>query len=183
VHARWVFLPVLGAHLAHAPVLRFDLFPALARPIDGGRTVRGRRLLGANKTWRGAAVMFSGVLGATLALWHSSWYRSRLPRELQASPPVITGALMAGGVVLGELPNSFLKRQLDIQPGERHRSLAGATLALFDQADFMLATWLLLRPVFRMSARQALDASAVVAVVHLPINVVGYAIGARTTPI
>src|SRR5437764_6555325 len=183
MHARWVFLPVLGAHLAHAPVLRFDLFTVLARPIDGGRTVRRRRLLGANKTWRGAAVMFSGVIGATLALWRSRQYRSRLPAELRDSPPLITGALLGAGVVLGELPNSFLKRQLDIAPGERHRSLAGAALTLFDQADFVPVTCLLLRPVFRMSARQAVDAAAFVTVLHLPINVVGYAIGARTSPI
>lgn len=42
----WLFLPALGAPLVHAPVLRFNLLPALRRPIDGGRTLRGRRLLG-----------------------------------------------------------------------------------------------------------------------------------------
>src|SRR2546423_15633907 len=55
--ARWVVLPVFGAHLAHAPVLRFDLLPKLARPIDGAKTFHGRRLFGANKTWRGAAAL------------------------------------------------------------------------------------------------------------------------------
>jgi hypothetical protein len=59
--APWLFLPVLGAPLAHAPVLRYDLLPALKRPIDGGRTLGGRRILGDNKTWRGAAVMFAGA--------------------------------------------------------------------------------------------------------------------------
>ena len=49
----WVLLPVLGAPLAHAPVLRGDLMSGLARPIDLGLTVRGRRLFGDNKTWRG----------------------------------------------------------------------------------------------------------------------------------
>ena len=80
---RWVFLPVLGAPLAHAPVLRFNLLPKLAQPIDGGRTVRGRRVFGANKTWRGAAVMFAGALGATVALERFRWYRERLPEALR----------------------------------------------------------------------------------------------------
>ena len=31
-----MFLPVLGAAIAHAPVLTFDLFPGLKRPLDGG---------------------------------------------------------------------------------------------------------------------------------------------------
>jgi len=181
--ARWVVLPVFGAHLAHAPVLRFDLLPKLARPIDGAKTFRGRRLFGANKTWRGAAVMFCGALGATLALSRWPWYRSRLPPELCEASPLLTGALLGAGVVVGELPNSFLKRQLNVPPGERSRSLAGTALSLFDQVDFVPATCLLLRPVFRMSRGQLIDATVFVAIVHLPINVVGYAIGARTTPI
>jgi hypothetical protein len=45
----WVIAPVLGGYLAHAPVLRFDLLHHLGRPIDGGATLRGRRLLGDNK--------------------------------------------------------------------------------------------------------------------------------------
>jgi hypothetical protein len=53
------FVPVLGAPLAHAPVLRFDLLKPLKRPIDGGRTLNGRRLLGDNKTWRGAPVLLA----------------------------------------------------------------------------------------------------------------------------
>jgi hypothetical protein len=67
MHARWLFLPVGGAWIAHAPVLRWDLAPRLNRPIDGGRTLRGRRLFGDNKTWRGALVMGGGVFAATLA--------------------------------------------------------------------------------------------------------------------
>ena len=59
--ALWLFLAVLGAPLLHAPVLRWNLLPALARPLDGGRRWRGRRLLGDNKTWRGALCMTAGV--------------------------------------------------------------------------------------------------------------------------
>lgn len=127
--------------------------------------------------------MFCGSLGATLVLWRWPWYRSRLPSELRDASPLITGALLGAGVVVGELPNSFLKRQFDVPPGGRSHSAPGMALALFDQVDFVPLTWLLLRPVFRMSARQLLDATAFVAIVHLPINVIGYAIGARTSPI
>ena len=47
----------------------------------------------------------------------------------------------------------------------------------------MLAAWLLLAPVHRMSAREAATGFAVVAAVHVPINLVGYRVGARDTPI
>jgi CDP-archaeol synthase len=183
MRVRWVFLPALGAALAHAPVLRFDLVPALKHPIDAGATFRGRRLFGDNKTWRGAIAMFSGVFAATPLLWRSESYRERLPRELQRASPWIVGALLGSSVALGELPNSFLKRQLDIAPGERVRSPAGMVISLVDQADFVVTAWLLLRPVYRMSLRETIDVSLTVTAVHLPVNVIGYALGARATAI
>src|SRR5919108_344738 len=32
----WVFVPVLGAPILHAPVLALDLLPSFKRPLDGG---------------------------------------------------------------------------------------------------------------------------------------------------
>jgi CDP-archaeol synthase len=183
MRVRWIFLPVLGAALAHAPVLRLDLLKPLKRPIDRGATFRGRPLFGRNKTWRGAVAMFGGVMVATHLLWRSEWYRRRLPTEIQTARPGLVGALLGASVVVGELPNSFVKRQLDIAPGERLSSPAGLAISLFDQADFVLTAWLLLLPVYRMSLGEVIDASVTVTAVHLPINVIGYALGARATPI
>jgi hypothetical protein len=181
--ALWTFLPVLGAPLAHAPVLRFDLLRGLRRPIDGGRTFRGRRLLGDNKTWRGALVMTLGVEAAALALHRSTAYRDRLPPAVRDADPALVGALLGVAAVAGELPNSLVKRQLGIAPGGRGAGPAGVALTIVDQADFVLAAWLLLAPVHRMSAREAAAAFATVAAIHLPINLVGYLVGARETPI
>jgi CDP-2,3-bis-(O-geranylgeranyl)-sn-glycerol synthase len=175
--ARSVFVPVLGAAVLHAPVLRFDLLRGWKHPIDGGRTFRGRRLLGDNKTWRGAAVMSAGPLLATTLLFRVGGYRERLPAELRAANPLLVGALLGVSTVVGELPNSFAKRQLGIAPGTQRN----AALSLFDQADFVLAAWLLLRPVYRMSAREAAEVFAIVAAVHVPINVVGRLLGVRSS--
>jgi len=183
MRVRWVFLPVLGAALAHAPVLRFDLLKGLKRPIDCGATFRGRPLFGENKTWRGAVAMFGGALVATQLLWRWEWYRERLPKELQGTRPGAVGALLGASVVVGELPNSFVKRQLEIPPGQRLHSPAGVAISLFDQADFVLTSWLVLRPVYRMSLRETMDVSLTVAAIHMPINVLGYALGARTSAI
>jgi CDP-archaeol synthase len=181
--ALWVFVPVLGAPILHAPVLTFDLLKGLKRPLDFGRCIGGRRLFGDNKTWRGAIVMFVGVLVAAVLLSLWPWYWHHLPDGIQDAGPWIYGTLLGLGVVLGELPNSFLKRRLDIAPGTQRQSLGGALLSLYDQADFVLAIWVLLLPIWTMSVAQAAIAFAVVAAVHLVINVVGYAVGARTAPI
>jgi CDP-diglyceride synthetase len=178
VHALWVFVPVLGAPLLHAPVLALDLLPGLRRPLDGGRGV-----LGDNKTWRGALVMTAGVAlaAALLSLW--PWYWRHLPDGIRDAGPWPFGLLLGLGVVVGELPNSFLKRRLGIAPGARRRSAVGALLSVLDQGDLVLGIWVLLLPLWAMSPGEALIAFAVVGAVHLVVNVVGYAIGARTAPI
>jgi len=181
--ALWVFVPVLGAAVMHAPVLTFDLFKPLKRPLDLGATFRARRLFGDNKTWRGALFMTSGVVvaAALLSLW--PWYWHKLPDGIQDAGPWIYGVLLGLSVVVGELPNSFLKRQLGIQPGAQRRDALGIAISIFDQADFVLVAWLFLLPLWTMSVVQAVIVFAVVAAVHMVINVIGYAIGARSSPI
>jgi CDP-diglyceride synthetase len=175
----WVLLPVLGAPVAHGPVLARDWFSRLARPLDFGLTLRGRRVFGDNKTWRGVVVMSAGTVGASVALHRSAWFRERLPAELRDAGPWRYGPLLGVAVVGGELPNSFLKRQLGIAPGGRRWTPAGVTLVAFDQVDFVLGVWLALLPLWRMPAAQLAKALALVAGVHMSINVIGYAIGAR----
>lgn len=172
----WVFLPALGAPLAHGPVLRADLAPSLKRPIS-------TRLFGENKTWRGALVMNSGTVAASVALGRVPAYRRRLPGPVADAHPVLVGGLLGVASWIGELPNSFIKRRVGIPPGERRRSAAGLAISIFDQADWVPIAALLLRPIWRMSGREIAEAFALVVAVHVPINVVGYAIGARSSPI
>ena len=183
MNAVWVFLPVLGAALLHAPVLALDLFPSLKRPLDGGRTWRGARLFGDNKTWRGALFMTTGVWLATIALWQWPWWRGQLPADVVDAGPVLVGLLIGLGTVVGELPNSFLKRRMGVAPGTQRHSVAGLALTVLDQGDFVFGIWVLLLPVWVMSVPQAAFVFVVVAAAHLVINVIGYAIGARSAPI
>ena len=179
--APWLFLPLVGSLIAHLPVLRFDLLPSLKRPVDGGTTLRGRRLLGDNKTWRGMLAMSTGVLAATLLLSRWPWYWSKLPDEVRAAGPLVFGALAGLGTVLAELPGSLVKRQLDIAPGDQRRSPAGLLLSIWDQGDFVPGVWLLLLPVWRMPLAQLATSFAVVAACHLALSVAGYALGVRRT--
>jgi hypothetical protein len=165
---------VLGAPVLHAPVLALDLVPAARRPLS-------RRLFGANKTWRGAVVMQTGPLLATLGLFRSRAYRERLPAPLAAANPVTVGALLGLSVWAGELPNSFVKRRIGIPPGQQLRGPLGLAISAFDQVDWVPAALLLLRPLWRATPRQAAELVALVAAVHVPINLIGHAIGARTT--
>jgi CDP-diglyceride synthetase len=183
VSALLLFLPVLGAPILHAPVLALDLFQPLKRPLDGGATWRGRRLFGDNKTWRGAIVMTLGPLLATLALWQWGWWHDTIPAAARDARPALVGLLIGLGIVLGELPNSLLKRQLDVAPGTQAAGSAGALLTTLDQGDLVIGIWLCLLPVYGMPLWLVALAFVIVSAVHLLINVIGYAIGARSAPI
>lgn len=114
--------------------------------VDFGLTLRGRALFGANKTARGFMVMvpacassfvlFSWALGPQ-GLWGFSW-----------AGYAGLGAAAGFGFMAGELPNSMLKRQLDVAPGQAPSSPTLARLCLLlDRTDSLLgaliAIWLL----------------------------------------
>lgn len=95
---------------------------ALSMPLDGGRTFRGQRIFGANKTLRGIVVMvpaaaaaFSIVAQAVAAVAGAPEAAGLWP--LSATEYAVLGAWAGLGFMLGELPNSFVKRQLGIAPG------------------------------------------------------------------
>jgi hypothetical protein len=123
--------------------------------------------------------MGGGTMAASVALHRSPWFRDQLPDSVRDAGPWRYGPLLALGTVGGELPNSFLKRQLGIKPGHQRWTPGGVALVVFDQADFVLGIWAALLPLWRMPARDVARAFATVAAIHMGINVVGYAIGAR----
>jgi CDP-diglyceride synthetase len=164
-------------------VLRYDLLKGLKRPLDGGRSIGGRRIFGDNKTWRGALCITLGVVLATLVLWQWDWWLGQLPDEVRAASPLLVGLLIGLGTVLGELPNSFLKRRLDIAPGTRRHTPGGVALAILDQGDLVLGIWILLMPVWVMPVWLVVVAFAAISAIHAVINVIGYAVGARTAPV
>jgi CDP-archaeol synthase len=174
-----VFVAVLGAPILHAPVLALDLFNPLKVPLDFGATIGGRRIFGDNKTWRGAIFMVLGPAVAAVLLTRWPAYRDALPDDVADASPLLWGALVGLGVVVGELPNSFLKRRMDIAPGTQRRDGVGIALIVLDQADLVPGVWLCLAPVYVLPVATAAVAFVAVAAVHVVINLIGYAIGAR----
>lgn len=85
-------------------------------PLDGGRTFRGRRLFGDNKTARGLVVMVPAT-GLAFLLLALSGVGAPALWPLTPAQYLGLGLLAGAGCMLGELPNSFIKRQLRIPPG------------------------------------------------------------------
>jgi CDP-2,3-bis-(O-geranylgeranyl)-sn-glycerol synthase len=115
-------------------------------PIDGGRTFRGRRIFGDNKTARGFVVM-PAATGLSFLLVSS--LGSPYATGLWLLTPAQYGALglLAGlGFMAGELPNSFVKRRFDVAPGAAADGwLARRLFFLMDRLDssagVLVALW------------------------------------------
>jgi CDP-diglyceride synthetase len=150
----WLAVPVIVAGLVHLVVLKLDLLPGLRRlPIDGGLMFRGRRVFGDNKTWRGAVVMICSTTAAAWAmatLNESFWHLPTLV-PFAESRPVAWGLLLGAGYIVGELPNSFVKRQLGIAPGAAAPGPAGPLFWVIDQLDSLAGMLLFVAPVWRPS--------------------------------
>lgn len=145
----WLVLPVLFGGLIHILVIKLDLFRGAARvPLDFGCSFRGHRILGGNKSLRGALTMVSAcvVVSVVQAILNSryAWARELQLVGFATARPVLWGALLGAGYGAGEFPNSFIKRQLDIAPGEPGRGLFGPAFWLADQLDSMCGVLVLM---------------------------------------
>jgi CDP-2,3-bis-(O-geranylgeranyl)-sn-glycerol synthase len=150
------------------------------RPIDGGRTWDGRRVLGDGKTWRGT---FVGTLaGAALAA------------ALNAAEPAVSDALglplpvfplaamlaLPFGAMLGDILASFLKRRTG-----RER---GAAFPLVDQLDFVVVALALAAVAAPAWFAETFTFEVIVAVLvltpilHVGTNVGAYQLGLKDEP-
>ncbi|WP_248895262.1 CDP-2,3-bis-(O-geranylgeranyl)-sn-glycerol synthase [Haloplanus halobius] len=150
------------------------------RPIDAGRTVGGRRLLGDGKTWRGTA---AGTLaGVALALVLNAVRPSVATAFGVSLPsfPLRAAVGLALGAMLGDIGASLLKRRIG-----RER---GAAVPGLDQLDFVggaLLLTLLLAPSWTLSTFT--PARLVVVLVATPLlhvvtNAGAYLLGLKTEP-
>ncbi|HSQ63311.1 MAG TPA: CDP-archaeol synthase [Polyangiaceae bacterium] len=174
-----LFAPLLVSAALSGVVLRLDLFAALKAPVDAGRTVRGRRLFGDNKTWRGFAV---AVAGSVIAV--AIQRLLPLPRwvcvvDYRAINPAAFGAAMGLGAMLGELPNSFVKRQLGVPPGKTARGPRRFAFYLWDQLDLLTGAWPLLSAWVRPSPRLVAASVVLALLLHPLVALVGFVIHAR----
>lgn len=122
---------------------KLPILKAMAKPIDFGKNFAdGRRLFGDNKTWKG---MLGYIIFNTLfsVLWGLACTNQSLGslnffyqnHENTLIFNLLIGVLLGLGYSLFELPNSFLKRRLDITPGKTISGFWKVFFVFLDQAD------------------------------------------------
>jgi CDP-diglyceride synthetase len=173
------------AGFAQAAWLRSPLSRRFAAPIDGGRTLRGKVMFGANKTWKGFVVMVPAV---GFAFWMLSsglaWLRpSELAHLWPFSPGgyFLVGCWTGLGFMLGELPNSFVKRQLEIAPGKPPANSLGRVVSfVVDRCDSLLGGLLALAMLVKVPWMVWIAILVIGGLVHWLFNVLLVALKVKT---
>jgi hypothetical protein len=159
------------AGLAHVVWLRSARSAPFALPLDRGRRFRGRRIFGPNKTLRGFLILVPATAAAFAALGAAravlpGWLAAGL-WPLRADQLFLLGGWAAFWFMAGELPNSFLKRQWGIAPGEVPGVGARRLVCLaLDRIDSIVAMLLAVALVVPLPALTALVVLTVGAGVH-----------------
>jgi CDP-diglyceride synthetase len=159
--------------------VKAPLLSGLSRPIDGGvRLGDGKRMFGDNKTWKG----FIGMIVITaICLAIAGWLAANFPaiQRLSLIPfeefvfPFnvwFFGALWGLAYVLAELPNSFLKRRIDIPPGENASGVKGLLFLVLDQADSVIACVIVLPLMASITWPDAVTLIILGSIVHYLTN-------------
>jgi CDP-archaeol synthase len=177
----YLILPLIIAGVAHGLVIKANLFPALAVPLDAGKSYRGRPVFGRNKTWRGVVLTSTfcmlGVL-AQQALYTLSAFRGISLLHYSSFSWLSFGLVVGIAYSASELPNSFVKRRLAIPPGvvsQRH------TLVQYvaDQADSVLGGTLVLAYFLPGAVGTLVLVFAVGFFVHLLMDQLSYVFGIK----
>jgi len=138
-------VPLLVPGIALIVVLKMQLLRVLDIPLDLGFSVRGKRIFGDNKTYKGILVMFSVATLTTYGLYLTyNSCCSHIIDPIFMRTPLQIGLLYAFSYVFGELINSFIKRQLNIPEGEVLPTTRGKVQAFFDLSDGIIVTGIML---------------------------------------
>lgn len=171
--ALWAMLP---AYVPNNAAVLFGGGP----PIDGGRTMGGRRLLGDGKTWRGTVAGWLAGVALGVALNAVNNPVGNVVAVSLPAFPVAALAVVPLGAMLGDIGASFLKRRTG-----RER---GAPFPGLDQLDFVvgaLALALLVTPGWFFETF-TLPVAAVVLVatplLHVTTNGMAYFLGLKNEP-
>lgn len=180
VFALWFFLPAGFANATPIFVAKLPGLRSWNAPMDGGREFRGKRVLGAHKTWRG---LVTGIIIATVTLWvqqvlvaHFGWARTLTSKvDYVTLPTLLVGPLFAVGALGGDAIESFFKRQRGVAPGHGWFP--------FDQTDYIIGGALTTAPFVHLTFLDYLWLLLIWLGMHLISSYLGYLVGLKERPI
>jgi len=186
------FLPVILAGIANSIFVKTRAFDHLAKPLDRDRKfLDNRPIFGSSKTYKGFLgyvvltmlfMLIWGFLCSTIPwLQENNYFYQSNENSILFNLSV--GFLLGFAWALFELPNSFLKRRLDIQPSKSYGGFKGIFFIVLDQADSIFGVALVLVLFYPLSVAQYFVFVAIGALTHLFFNFLLYLLKIRKRPV
>lgn len=172
--------PLIVGGIANIIFTKTKLYIKHKTPIDLGKKLKdGKRIFGDNKTIIGALSM---ILFCTVFQVAFGWFCELLGlnaiNDLYNVRPntvglnLLFGALIGVTYMLFELPNSFIKRRLDIEAGKQGKGFLGALFFAIDQIDSLVGVMFVLCLFSDIGISGYFKYVLVGAFTHIAINVV-----------
>jgi CDP-2,3-bis-(O-geranylgeranyl)-sn-glycerol synthase len=172
------FLPAGLANGAPPIANKIPILKNWNAPMDFGKKIRGRRLFGEHKTWRGLlfGTFVAALTGLVINLFypefaHKLWVVPMTP----AANMACLGALLGFGALIGDAVESAIKRQLNIKPG--------GSWFPFDQLDYIVGGLVFASLSVDLTPSQCLWVIGVWFVIHLIGSYTGYLLKLKDRPI
>lgn len=161
---------------------KLNILKCLKYPMDFNKNfIDKKRIFGDNKTWKGfiGYIVFNIIFAVSFG-W--LWKITKLERlnflyinhENTIIYNVLIGLLIGFFYALFELPNSFLKRRLDIEPGKTTTGIKKIFFVILDQADSIFGIALVVWLFYPIGIRIYLLYIVVGTITHLLINMMLY---------
>ncbi len=173
-------MPVILGGIGNMIFTKTNLYKKNAKPMDGNRCLKdGRPIFGENKTWIGFWGMIA-ITGAMQILWgilsnvaeinelnqlYTYWNNNIVYNG-------IVGLLFGALYVLLELPNSFVKRRLNIDAGMTDVGIKGKIFFVIDQFDSIVGIGIALGILARISIIEVFMYILLGGITHILVNLI-----------
>ncbi len=184
----YVCVLMMFAGVIHMVLIKLPVLNSLLAPVDAGITLKdGKRLFGDNKTWKGFISMpLGGLVGfglnSVLGDYSDTVHNLTIVGPESggiANNAWIFGAFLGLGYVVAELPNSFIKRRIDIAPGANKDGWVGKTFLVVDQVDSSVGCAIAMAVVLPMTSLDVVVLAAIGGIVHYVANILLYFAGLK----
>lgn len=131
-----LILPLLLSGLSLIFILKRGWLVKLDMPLDQGVFLGGKRIFGDNKTYRGILTHVFVCISICFVLYLG--YAAGLSKFIHPvfnNSPILIGLIYSLSYTLGELINSFIKRQMGISSGVFSNSKYNYLQKFFDLSD------------------------------------------------
>lgn len=176
LQALYFFLPAYLANIA--PVIIAKIFGHhFETPIDFKQSIRGNRIFGDHKTWRG--LIAGTVVGMITVYLQQLWYNSSVGTALSILDynnvnPLILGGLLGFGALAGDAIKSFFKRRRNLRPG--------TSWPPFDQLDFVIGGIIAAAFIVKIPLLIIVLIVLITPALHLLSNKIAYKLGLKANP-